>query len=320
MKRIGVITSGGDAPGMNAAVRAVVRTAISQGVSVVGFITGYQGMIDNEYIEMESSTVSGIINRGGTILRSARSQDFRNPEGRQKAAETLRTLGVEGLVVIGGDGSLTGAMVFMKETGIPVMGAPGTIDNDLAGTDCTIGFDTSVNTALEAIDKVRDTAYSHDRIFVIEVMGRTKGFIALEVALAGGAEVVIVPEIPFSMEQVCEVLREGKKRGKRSSIVIVAEGAARAVDVAEAISSQTGSDAKYLVVGHMQRGGSPTSFDRVLATRLGTHATELLLAGHSGEMAGIVTEKLVSDPIPIILASEKFLNPDKIRLVNIMGL
>ncbi len=319
MNRIGVITSGGDSPGMNAAVRAVVRAALSREVSVTGFLHGWQGVIDNEAIEMTSRTVGGIIDQGGTILRTARSQEFRTPEGRAKAIQTLMEEEVEGMVVIGGDGSLTGALVLAQEHAFPVVGVPGSIDNDISGSDYSIGFDTAVNTAVDAIDKVRDTAYSHERVFVIEVMGRANGFIALEVALSCGAEAVIVPELTYSLGHVCEKLRQMAVKGKKSALIVVAEGAARASDIKEFVQSQTGFEARYLVLGHMQRGGSPTAFDRVLALRLGAFAADRLIEGYSMEMVGVDGEKLVAHPLSYVLGTERSIDHDRMALVETMA-
>ncbi|MBS1713497.1 MAG: 6-phosphofructokinase [Armatimonadetes bacterium] len=319
MDRIGVITSGGDSPGMNAAVRAVVRAAIGRGIAVTGFQHGWQGVIENESREMVSRSVGGIISQGGTILRSARSKEFRTFEGRAKALDVLRANGVSGLVVIGGDGSLTGAKILSEEFSFPVVGVPASIDNDISGTDFSIGFDTAVNTALGAIDKVRDTAYSHERVFVIEVMGRANGFIALEVALACGAEAVIVPEVPYSLLEICDYLRNMSAKGKRSAILIVAEGAARASDIKEFVHSNTGFEVRYLVLGHMQRGGSPTAFDRVLALRLGALAANRLVSGFTGEMVGVDGTKLVSHPLSYVLSTERTIDPDKLLLVDAMA-
>ncbi len=319
MKKIGVITSGGDAPGMNAAVRGVVRAALGRGVSVVGFLHGYQGVIDQEKVELDSKAVGGIINHGGTILRTARSDEFRTIEGREKAIAYLRQTEVEGMVVIGGDGSLTGARKLHEEFDYPVVGVPGSIDNDISGTDFSIGFDTAVNTALDAIDKVRDTAYSHERVFVVEVMGRNNGFIAVECALSGGAEAVIVPEVPYSLLDICDTLRRTRTRGKRSSIIVVAEGAGKASDIKDFIQKNTGFEARYMVLGHMQRGGSPTSFDRVLALRLGAMASNRLISGYSGEMVGVDGGRLVSHPLSYVLGTERNIDPDRLLLVEIMS-
>jgi 6-phosphofructokinase 1 len=319
MKRIAVITSGGDSPGMNAAVRGAVRAAIGRGVEVFGYYHGYQGIIDREIITLDSKAVGGIIGQGGTILRTARSKEFRTSEGREKAMENLRSDGIQGLVVIGGDGSLTGARALYEEFAFPVMGVPGSIDNDISGTDFSIGFDTAVNTALDAIDRVRDTAYSHERVFVIEVMGRHNGFIALEAGLSGGAEAVIIPEVPYSLFDMCNDLKEMYSRGKKSSIIIVAEGALRASDVRDFIEKNTGFEARYLVLGHMQRGGSPTAFDRVLALRLGAHAANRLISGFAGEMAGVDGNNLVSHPLGYVLSTERHIDPEKLLLVEVMA-
>lgn len=318
MRKIGVLTSGGDAPGMNAAVRGVVRSAIAQGVEVVGFLYGYRGLIADESMPMDSRSVGGIVSLGGTLLRSARCKEFRDLKGRQQAMDTIGRHGIEGLIVIGGDGSLTGAKMLFEEYGLHVMGAPGSIDNDLGGTDYSIGFDTAVNTALEAIDRIRDTAYSHERVFVVEVMGRHNGFIAVDVAIAGGAEAVLIPEKTYNLGRICEGLRKGAAKGKRSSIIVVAEGAARAQDVRDFIVNNTGFDARFSVLGHIQRGGSPTAFDRVLALRLGNFAVEKLLGGCSGEMVGVEGERLVSNPIPFVLQAVKPINEGKLALIEAM--
>jgi 6-phosphofructokinase 1 len=319
MKHIGVITSGGDSPGMNAAVRGVVRAALARGVQVTGFLHGYKGILLGEVVPMDSIAVGGIINRGGTILRTARCLQFREKSGREEAVANLRRQGIEGLVVIGGDGSLTGARCLHEEFEFPVMGVPGSIDNDISGTDFSIGFDTAVNNSLDAIDKLRDTAYSHDRVFVVEVMGRANGFIAVEVALSGGAEAVLIPEVPFSLLEICDQLRQSFERGKRSSVIIVAEGAARASDVRDFIQKNTGYEARYSVLGHMQRGGSPTSFDRVLALRLGSAAANRLISGFRGEMAGVDGGKVVFHPLSYVLSTERTIDPEKLLLVDVMA-
>jgi 6-phosphofructokinase 1 len=319
LKRIGLITSGGDSPGMNAAIRAVVRAAIGRGAEVIGFNHGYQGIIDDESRVLDSAAVGGIITYGGTILRTARSKEFIEREGREKAIEMLKHNGVEGLVVIGGDGSLTGALVLSDEFSFPVMGIPGSIDNDISGTDFSIGFDTAVNTAIGAIDRVRDTAYSHERVFVIEVMGRRNGFIALEAGLSGGAEAILIPEVPYSLLEVCDDLRSAAHKGKRSSIIVVAEGAARAADIKEFIQRNTGFETRYLVLGHMQRGGSPTSFDRVLGLRLGALAANRLVSGYSSEMVGVDGNKLVSHPLSYVLSTERTVDAEKLLLAGVMA-
>lgn len=319
MDRIGLITSGGDAPGMNAAIRAVVRAAIGRGASVVGFRHGYEGIITNEHVCLDSASVGGIITHGGTMLRTARSKDFASPQGRQKAINVLHANEVEGLIVIGGDGSLTGALRLWEEFEFPVIGVPASIDNDISGTDYSIGFDTAVNTAIGAIDRVRDTAYSHERVFVIEVMGRRNGFIALEAGLSGGAEAILIPEIPYSLQEVCEELRCSAQKGKRSSIIVVAEGAARASDIKDFIQANTGFEARYLVLGHMQRGGSPTAFDRVLALRLGALAANRLISGFRAEMVGVDGSKLVAHPLSYALSTERMIDPEKLLLAGVMA-
>ncbi len=319
MKSIGVITSGGDAPGMNAALRAVVRTAIGRGVEVIGFYHGYEGIINNESKILESMSVSGIIDRGGTILRTARSKTFRTFEGREQALKVLHENGCEGLVVIGGDGSLTGALKLHEEFSYPVVGVPGSIDNDIAGTDFSIGFDTAVNTAVQAIDRVRDTAYSHERVFVIEVMGRRNGFIALEAGLAGGAEAVLLPEVPYSLLETCKILINAAEKGKKSSIIIVAEGVAKASDVKDFVQKTTGFETRHVVLGHMQRGGSPSAFDRVLATRLGSLAANRIIGGYRGEMVGVDGGKLVTHPLGYVLSTARDIDPEKLLLSEAMA-
>ncbi|HJP84032.1 MAG TPA: 6-phosphofructokinase [Fimbriimonadaceae bacterium] len=319
MERIAIITSGGDAPGMNAAIRGVVRAAIGRGVKVLGFLHGYEGIIRNESRVLDSISVGGIITYGGTILRTARSKEFMEYAGRERAMAVLRENQCDGLVVIGGDGSLNGAYRLHEEFDFPVMGVPGSIDNDISGTDFSIGFDTAINAALDAIDRVRDTAYSHERVFVIEVMGRRNGFIALEAALAGGAEAVLIPEIPYSLLEICDQLRQSSEKGKRSSIIIVAEGAAKASDIKEFIQKNTGFEARTLVLGHMQRGGSPTAFDRVLALRLGAFAANRIISGNKGEMAGVDGSKLVAHPLSYVLSTERTVDPEKLLLAEVMA-
>jgi 6-phosphofructokinase 1 len=304
---------------MNAALRAVVRTALGRKVGVTGFHHGFDGIINDEAVDLVSRSVGGIIDRGGTILRSARCKPFLEKSGRERAVAVLRKNEVEGLVVIGGDGSLTGALKLEEEFGYPVVGIPGSIDNDIPGTDFSIGFDTAVNTAVEAIDRVRDTAYSHERVFVIEVMGRRNGLIALEAALAGGAEAVLLPEVPHSLEDLCKKLIAAAELGKKSSIIVVAEGAAKAERIRGDIQECIGFEARAVVLGHMQRGGSPTAFDRVLALRLGTLATNRLISGYHGEMAGIEGNRLVTQPLPFVLSSRREIDPEKLLLVEMMA-
>lgn len=292
MKRIGVLTSGGDAPGMNAAIRSVVRCAIHATLEVVGICRGYQGLIDNEVKPLDRRSVSNIISRGGTILKTARCPEFLTKEGRAKAFQILRKHRIDGLVVIGGNGTYQGSIALSKEHDIPCIGVPGTIDNDLNGTEVTIGSDTAVNTALEAIDKIRDTATSMERIFVIEVMGRKSGFIAMQVAVGGGAEGVLIPERQRDIPELCGDIVEGNARGKVSWIIIVAEGAAKAHDVAKEITERTSLETRVVVLGHIQRGGNPTAQDRIVATRLGAEAVNLLIKGERGKALGIVSDEI----------------------------
>jgi 6-phosphofructokinase 1 len=300
MKRIGVLTSGGDSPGMNAAIRAVVRKAIYHGVEVFGIYHGYAGLISGQIKKMEIGTVGDIIHRGGTILYSARCEEFKTPEGQQKGIEQLKKHGIEGLVVIGGDGSYRGAKA-LTERGFPCVGVPGTIDNDIPGTDFTVGFDTALNTVIDAIDKIRDTATSHERTYVIEVMGRHAGDIALWSGLAGGAETILIPEAEYDLDEIIFRLKRGHERGKKHSIIIVAEGVGSGVEIGKKIKEATNFETRVSVLGHIQRGGSPTAFDRVLASRLGARAVELLLEGKGGRAVGIQKNELVDHDILEIL-------------------
>ncbi|MPR33185.1 6-phosphofructokinase [Salmonirosea aquatica] len=324
MKRIAVFTSGGDAPGMNACIRAVVRGAVYHGIEVFGIRKGYNGMIEGDVFQMSSHSVSNIVQRGGTILKSARSKEFLTPEGRKKAYDQLQKHGIEGLVAIGGNGTFTGAMVFQREFGIPTVGAPGTIDNDLYGTDYTIGYDTAVNTALDAIDRIRDTASSHDRIFFIEVMGRDSGYIAIQSGIAGGAELVMVPEVLTPISEVINTLQQGWNRSKSSSIVVVAEGdeEGNASQIAEKIKKQVDGqvDIRVTTLGHTQRGGSPSAQDRILASRLGLGALEGLMAGQSNVMAGIINNELVYTPFEDTIRLPKPINEDLLRMVKILSI
>jgi 6-phosphofructokinase 1 len=320
MKRIAVLTSGGDAPGMNAAIRAVVRAALYHGLEVFGVRRGYAGLLAGEIEPMSSTSVGGIINRGGTILRTARSEEFRTDAGLRQAAEILTQLGIDALVVIGGDGSMRGAVALRQYADLKVMGIPATIDNDIPGTDYSIGFDTAVNTATDAIDKIRDTAYSHERVFVIEVMGRHNGFIALEVGLAGGAEAILIPEVPYDLSELLHRLDESYQRGKHSSIIVVAEGAARAADVQKFLETHTPYRIRALVLGHMQRGGSPTAFDRVLATQLGVLAVERLLEGQTDEMVGITSGRLITVPIEYVQMTTKTVDARKLEIATMMAI
>ena len=298
-QRIGVLTSGGDAPGMNAAVRAVVRKGIAAGVEMVGVLRGYTGLIRGDFVDMNARSVSNVIQRGGTVLKTDRCKEFSEPEVRARAARHLRGHGVDALVVIGGDGSFRGAWALSQEHGIPVVGVPGTIDNDIHGTDFTIGFDTAINNAVEAIDKIRDTAAAHERLFLVEVMGRKSGFIALAVGLAAGAEMIVLPEDSMEIESICSTLTAGVERGKASSVVVVAEGkeSGYVFKIAERMSQQGGAECKVLVLGHLQRGGNPSARDRILASVLGAASVDVLLAGRGGVMVGEVNGQVAEVPL-----------------------
>ena len=291
MKRIGVITGGGDAAGMNAALRAVVRTATQEGAEVVGIRKGWQGLAEGTTVKLHPRAVSGILHRGGTILQTFRYPEFATAEGAVPVERTLEKLKLDGMVIIGGDGSFRGGTKLEKEFGIPVVGVPATIDNDIPGTDISIGFDTALNIAIDAVDKVKDTATSHGRIFVIEVMGRHYGLLAAQTAVATGAEEVLVPEIPYDMDDLCRNISKGYKRGKEHAIFIVAEGAGKASYVSYEIKERLKRSVRMVVLGHVQRGGSPSGYDRILASRLGHRATEMLLDGQHGVMVGVVANK-----------------------------
>ncbi len=314
---IGVLTSGGDAPGMNAAIRAVVRYAIVHGCQVHGILRGYSGLLDEQMIPLEATSVANIIQRGGTLLKTDRCEAFFKKSTRKKAAEILRKKGLEGLVVIGGDGSFTGAHLLEKENDFPVIGVPGTIDNDIAQTDDTIGFDTAVSTAIEAIDRIRDTASSHDRTFLVEVMGRSSGFIALQVGMAGGAETIIIPERKQSIQNICETIDRGIRRGKTSSIIVVAEGQKPGLSARLAQElSQSGHPAKVCILGHTQRGGTPTAHDRVLASVLGASAVAYLMAGKSSAMVGIQNSQVALVPFSKVIGVKKQVSQDLLQLAQ----
>ncbi|GAA0426112.1 MAG: 6-phosphofructokinase [Bacillota bacterium] len=313
MKKIGVLTSGGDAPGMNAAIRAVVRKAIYHNIEVYGIKYGYQGLMEGNIERMEIGSVGDIIHRGGTILYSARSQEFKTEEGQQKGIKQLEKFGIEGLIIIGGDGSFRGAQK-LTEKGYPCIGVPGTIDNDIAGTDFTIGFDTALNTVIEAIDKIRDTATSHERTYIIEVMGRDAGDLALWAGLADGAESILIPEKQEDFNMVIEKLRRGHKRGKKHSIIVLAEGVGSGFEYGKRIEKATDLDTRVTVLGHIQRGGSPTASDRVLASRLGAKAVDLLLQGKAGRMVGIKNNSLVDHDIITTLNEEHTINDEMYKL------
>lgn len=324
LKKIGVLTSGGDAPGMNACIRAVVRTALYQGVEVSGIIQGYQGMVDGNFLPMNSRSVSNIIQLGGTILKTARCMAFLTPEGRKKAYDNLKNEGIEGLVVIGGDGSFRGAEVLSREYDIPVVCIPGTIDNDLYGSDYTVGYDTATNTVIEAIDKIRDTAASHDRLFFVEVMGRDSGCIALHAGIAGGAEAILLPEKHTAIDDLCHILERGEKGKKSSTIVIVAEGDSNggAYAVTKQVQQRLPSyDSKVTILGHMQRGGSPSSFDRVLATRLGFAACSLLLEGGNRLVVGQRGSEIKTTSLESSLNHQAFkLSDDLLEIAKVMSI
>lgn len=322
MNRIAVFTSGGDAPGMNACIRAVVRTALKSGIEVLGIKQGYEGMINGDFINMESCSVSNIIQNGGTILKTARSQAFRTPEGRKLAYQQLIKHNIEGVIAIGGDGTFSGASVFMHEYDIPFIGVPGTIDNDLYGTDFTIGYDTAINSAMAAIDNIKDTANAHNRVFFVEVMGRDSGFIALRSGIATGAEAVMIPETPTSIDNLVELLDKNYIAKKRASIIVVAEGdeSGGAFKIAEEVKKRNGLyDTKVTVLGHIQRGGRPTCMDRVLASRLGMEAVNALADGVSGVMIGQIHNNISYTPFEKSTKHHVTVNPLLIDMVNLLA-
>ncbi len=324
LQRIGVFTSGGDSPGMNACIRAAVRRALAEGLEVVGIKRGYAGMIDGDFVEMDRQSVSNILQQGGTILKSARSDRFRTPEGRAEAAVQLREAGVDALVAIGGDGTLQGATHLAAEHQIAVVGCPGTIDNDLFGTDETIGFDTALNTALDSIDKIRDTADAHDRLFLVEVMGRDTGFIALACGIGGGAELVLIPEMMTDVVAIKDRILSLMVSQSRSSIVVVAEGdeLGGAHIIRQALAQDPAFDridTRVSVLGHIQRGGSPTARDRVLASRLGAAAVEALVEGHDGVMVGIVNNDLRLTPMRNVWSRKKDVDYDLLQLTELLS-
>ncbi|ATD30020.1 6-phosphofructokinase [Macrococcoides bohemicum] len=315
MKKIAVLTSGGDAPGMNAAVRAVVRKAMYHDIEVYGVYQGYQGLVNNNIHKMERGTVGDKIQRGGTFLQSARCPEFKDPEVRQKGIDNLKQLGIEGLVVVGGDGSYRGAQR-LNEEGIKTIGIPGTIDNDINGTDFTIGFDTALNTIIEAIDKIRDTASSHERTFIVEVMGRDAGDLALWSGLAGGAETVLVPEHKKDIKEIADKIQQGIERGKKHSIIVVAEGVMSGHECGEQLKKYINVDTRISVLGHMQRGGSPSGLDRVLASRLGGYAVELLMNDETGLAVGILNNKLSKTSFDDIFSATHTLDEQMYALSN----
>jgi 6-phosphofructokinase 1 len=320
--KIGVLTSGGDSPGMNAAIRAVVRTALYHGLEVYGIMRGYAGMVENDIFKMESRSVANIIQRGGTILKTSRSHDFFSPEGRKKAYTNLRKYGIDGLVIIGGDGSFRGAQVFSNEYDIPCIGLPGTIDKDIAGTDFTIGFDTAVNTAVEAIDKIRDTADAHDRLFVIEVMGRDAGYIALHSGISTGAENILIPERKTVMDEIITQLAEKERRKKLVNLIVVAEGDefGGANEVAKFIKERLPQqEVRVCILGHIQRGGSPSCMDRVIASRMGYHAVECLIEGRHNVFVGIVNNKMNYTPLDEAVKKKQRISEEWMKIVKILA-
>jgi 6-phosphofructokinase 1 len=323
VKRIAVLTSGGDAPGMNAAIRSVVRTAVYHDLYVYGIYRGYDGMVSGDIKRLDVADVANIIQRGGTVLKTARSEAFRTEEGRKQAYENLIAHDIDGVVVIGGNGTYTGADIFMKEYNIPFVGLPGTIDNDIYGTDYTIGFDTAINTSIEAVDKIRDTADSHNRLFFVEVMGRHAGFIALHTGIGSGAGAIFLPETDTTIEELSESLRKSVKRQKLFNLVIVAEGNTNgdATEIARQIKERNPEfDVKVTIIGHLQRGGSPTAMDRVLASRMGNSAVKALLRGEGGVALGIINDKITFTPFHDAITKTKNLNKDLIKMAEILAL
>jgi 6-phosphofructokinase 1 len=323
IKKIGVITSGGDAPGMNAAIRSVVRTCAYHTIECVGIYRGYEGMIEGDFKVLSARNVNNIINRGGTILKSARCDEFRTKEGRQKAYIQITKAGIDALVLIGGDGTFTGGMIFNKEFNFPVLGIPGTIDNDIYGTNYTIGYDTALNTVVESIDKIRDTASSHKRLFFVEVMGRDAGHIALNAGVGAGAEEILIPEEDLGLDRLLESLKRSKQTGKSSSIVVVAEGdkiGKNVFELRDYVEENLGEyEVRVSVLGHMQRGGSPSCFDRVLASRMGVKAVESLLEGKSNYMVGSINNKMELTPIDKAVKGHSKINKELLRVSDIMS-
>lgn len=324
IKKIGVLTSGGDSPGMNAAIRAVVRTCAFHNIECAGIYRGYQGMIEGDFKDMGPRSVNNIINKGGTVLKSARSKEFMTPEGRKKAHDNLKKNGVDALVVIGGNGSFTGGLLFNKEFGFPIIGIPGTIDNDIYGTSYTLGYDTALNTVVEVIDKIRDTASSHNRLFFIEVMGRDAGHIALNAGIGAGAEEILIPEEDMGLDRLLESLRKSKASGKSSSIVVIAEGdkiGKNAFELKDYVEENMPEyDVRVSILGHMQRGGAPSCFDRVLASRLGVKAVESLLEGKSNYMAGLLKDEIVLTPLEQAVKGKSQVDKELIRVSDIVSI
>lgn len=323
IKKIGVLTSGGDSPGMNAAIRSVVRTCAYHHIECIGIYRGYEGLIEGDFQVLDARSVKGIINKGGTMLKSARSKEFKTKEGREKAYQKIKEAEMDAFVVIGGDGSFTGAMVFNEEYDFPVIGIPGTIDNDIVGTSSTLGFDTALNTVVDAIDKIRDTASSHNRLFFVEVMGRDVGHIALNVGIAGGAEEILIPEEDLGLDRLVESLHRSRKSGKTSSIVVVAEGDKIGKNIFElkdyVDQNMEGYDVRVSVLGHMQRGGPPSCFDRVLASRMGVKAVESLLEGKTNYMVGLMNGEMQLTPLERAIKGKTKINLELLRVSDIMS-
>lgn len=323
IKTIGVLTSGGDAPGMNAAIRAVTRAAIVNGIKVKGIYRGYKGLMEGEVTELGTQDVSGIIQRGGTILKSARSDEFRTPEGRKRAFETLQREQIDALIAIGGDGTFTGARLLAQEYNVPVIGLPGTIDNDLWGTDATIGYDTALNTIMECVDKLRDTGTSHERLFLVEVMGRDAGFLTLSAAIAAGAEAAIIPERATVAEQLEEAIGQGRRKHKNSGIVLVQEhaiegGARKVAEIIEKVHPEYGT--RVTILGHLQRGGSPTAYDRILASRLGVAAIQALMEEQRSIMVGVQNSEIVYVPLSKAIKQKKDIKDDKWQALQVLSI
>ncbi|HOM27357.1 MAG TPA: 6-phosphofructokinase [bacterium] len=321
MKRVGIITTGGDAPGMNAAIRSAVRTAIYNNIEVIGIYEGFRGLYEKKFGQLTSRSVSGIINQGGTILKTRRFYEFKNKEIREICYKNLKEAKIEGLVVIGGDGSAKGAYLLYSEFNFPVVHIPASIDNDIYGTDYTIGFDTAVNTAIDAIDRIRDTATSHERTFIIEVMGRESGILALEVGIVCGAEIVIIPEVELNIDKIVEELKEEEKKGKKSCIIVLAEGAEKAEKLAKVLSEKFPErEIRYTVLGYIQRGGKPTYLTRKLATIFGHRAVEILMEGKFGYMIGIKGEEIVYIPLSEVTSKTKSIRVEYLNLVEKMAI
>ena len=319
MNRIGIITSGGDCSGMNACIRSAVRTGLRLGIEVIGFKKGYLGLMKGDFINLDSKAVSGIMHRGGTFLQSARSPEFRTAEGQQKAVDVLKELKVEGLIILGGDGSLAGALALHK-LGMPVIGIPASIDNDIPFTDMSLGVDTALNNIIYAVDCIKDTASSHARAFVIEVMGRNSGYLASVAAIASGAEYALVPEREFDLCEICQQLRQRFEEGRDNAIIILAEGVAKGQDIADSIKDAIGFETRVTVLGHYQRGGAPTVFDRLLASRFGKKSIELLLDGDHGMMAGLSCNSITTTPLEDVIKGTKSPQDEMLRLAEVLGI